>query len=46
MRKNFDNNKLYEKFIDYEKEEKINITEEIKKKNSINKIDVNDLKEV
>ena len=46
MRKNFDDNKLYEKFVDEEKEEKINISEEIKKKISINKIGINDLKEV
>lgn len=46
MRKNFDDNKLYEKFVDEEKEEKINISEEIKKKIPINKIDINDLKEV
>ena len=46
MRKNFDDNKLYDKFIDEEKEEKINISDEIKKKISINKIDINDLKEV
>ena len=46
MRKNFDDNKLYDKFIDEEKEEKINISDEIKKKISINKKDINDLKEV
>ena len=45
MRKNIDKNKLYEKLFDEEKEEKIGISKEIKKKISVNKLGINDLKE-
>ena len=48
MRKNYENNKLLKKIIVGEKQEgkKIDITDEIKKKNVSNDFDVNNLKEV
>ena len=48
MRKNYDNNKLFEKIINEEEKEdkKINISAEIKKKKLNNNIDINNLQEI
>ena len=48
MRKNYDNNKIFEKIINEEEKEdkKINITNEMKKKKLNNNININNLQEI